>query len=205
MLSCRHCNAINQRYLDDSFLFCADCGKLVVSPSGDQDFDNAPMPPDWSFLQIGSIVKVYEKTFTLLGRIRLQLRNDYKNFWYGVGQDLTHTWLMESFASIGVMDTTWVDYYGKANTLHAGGQIKPTKDFVVKGEFVEKCEIIHFQGEFTRWKLFAPGFFFIQAANNDSSLAVFTVNGTNIKYLTGHKTLIEVLEIQKMITWDAWK
>jgi hypothetical protein len=204
-ISCSRCNALNQRYVDDSLVFCIDCGNLIASSPGFAHVTTESMPPDWSFLQLGSIVKVYEETFTLVGRVRLQLRNDYKNFWYGIAYAGARVWVMESFASIGIMNTTWYIYYGEANTLHAGGQIKPNKDFRVKGEFVEKCEAIHFQGEISDWNLFEPGFFFIQAANIDNGLAVFTVKGAEKQYLMGHKISLEILEIEKMITWDEWK
>jgi hypothetical protein len=145
--------------------------------------------------------------FTIVGRIRLQLRNDYKNIWCAALDHGKMIWIMESFASFSILNNQWNTFTKSASHLEAGKNIALKSDFKVKSEYVEKCESISYEGQLGPWKLFFPGFFFIQASNsNTKQTAVFIINGNdNIEYLGGAKTEVETLKLKNIIQWDEWK
>jgi hypothetical protein len=165
-----------------------------------------PVPPDWSYIRLQTTGKYAQQPFTIVGRIRLQLRNDYKNFWCAALTDGAHLWIMESFGSIAIFPAVWIDYDKQVSALRAGQRIALKKDVKLTGEYVEKCEDLTYEGEIGTWKLFTPYFFFIQAANKENQVAIFTVNSKkDVEYLVGLKAQPEELSLQNIIQWDEWK
>jgi len=206
--SCASCNALNTAALEETIvLVCKNCGALVVDKaSAGEKISPSPVPDDWSFIHVGTTGSYAENEFTVVGRVRLQLRNDYKNFWCAALNNGKHLWLMESFGSFAMLGSAWSVFQGKANKLHARSVITVQKDVKVRGEYVEKCEGISYEGEIGMWKLFYPGFFFMQMSNNKNHTAVFTVSGREVmEYLIGSKVAIEKLNLKNILAWDEWK
>ena len=134
------------------------------------------------------------------------MRNDYKNFWCAALPDSKSVWLMESFASFTVLTPSRYNFNQDIRHLRAGEFIKLKKDLKLKGEYVEKCEDIRYEGEIGNWKFIEPPFFFIQASNKDQQTAVFIIDaGNTIEYLLGEKIAIEKLTLKNIIVWDEWK
>lgn len=166
---------------------------------------NRNMPSDWSFIQLGTTFKYNERSYEVVGRVRLQLRNDYKNLWSAVHPD-SQVWLMESFASGAVLEDTWKVYGKPVSKLHAGSTFTVRAGIKLRGEYVEKCEGLSIEGEIGEWPLLQPGFFFIQGSNNDYQTAVFTVDAKqHIKSLQGMKADIDQLQLTNIVGWNEWK
>ena len=163
-------------------------------------------PEDWSFIKINTTGVYNQQAFTVVGRLRLQLRNEYKNFWSIGLQNGSSLWLMESFGSFAIFPAIWHDYKNAVSNLRAGKTIQVMKGLKLMVEYVEKCEDISCEGEIGSWKQFAPGFFVIQAANNTNEIALFTINNsTDVDYLGGLKVEYKHLNLNNIIGWDEWK
>ena len=208
MHNCPSCSTLNTSVLRESvMLICKNCGEIVYEKGvGGFRPQASPIPPDWSFIQLNTTGQYNEQPFTIIGRIRLQLRNDYKNFWCAALREGTGLWLMESFASFAIFPMIWHAYTNSVSDVRAGKTIHARGGLKLTGEYVEKCEGISYEGEIGSWKFFDPGFFFVQAANRENEVAVFTiVNKKSVDYLGGMKVTVESLNLKNIIVWDEWK
>jgi hypothetical protein len=205
-INCPSCNYANRSVLSAniSTIVCRNCGTLLNHRSWQPRTLPAP-PDDWSFIQIGTTGEFAGNRFEVIGRVRVQLRNDYKNFWCAWLLNDKHVWLMESFGSIAVLGSEWYRFDDDVRLLHADARIS-VRNIDVRGEYVEKCEKVFAEGEFGAWALFDSGFFFIQASNKAGNTATFLIDyKDNIEYLMGGKLDIEKLKLENIITWDEWK
>jgi hypothetical protein len=208
---CAACNTVNASILEEvSLLVCKNCHEIVFENAVENHGKSkrAKVPEDWSFLQIGSQVEYNKKPISIVGRLRLQLRNDYKNFWCATLNEGKHIWIMESFASFCILGATWHTFEGQiGQLLLAGATITLNEELTIKGEYVEKCLNMSYEGEVGTWKLFNSGFQLIQCSNNNNNTAIFFVNGrsNNIQYLSGGKVNSELLNLKNILTWDEWK
>ena len=206
--SCPNCNALNSSVLNETnLLICKSCGEIVIQKlKGSVKLSPAPVPPDWSFLQVNTTGQFQDLSFTIVGRIRLQLRNDYKNFWCAARADGKKFWIMESFSSFVVLNPSWNPFTQDIRMLRAGVDVTLKGGLKLTGEYVEKCEGISYEGEIGAWESFLNGFFFIQASNRVHQTAVFFIVGKeSATYLTGEKIEFEKLNLKNIIQWDEWK
>lgn len=205
IFNCPACGAFNTAVLEAStLLVCKSCGGIVYeNVDGDLKPEPARVPSDWSFIQLNSTGEYDGQTFTVVGRVRLQLRNDYKNFWCCALRNGKSIWVMESFASFAVFVAEWQP--SKKGNLHAGAPIKINSRLTVIGEYVEKCEGVSYEGEIGSWKLFQPGFFFVQGSRIDGETAVFTITKGEVELLQGKKVEVEKLNLKNIIAWNEWK
>lgn len=207
VFNCPACSAFNTSVLKEAALLaCKNCGAIVFENVKDEPKpEPSPVPGDWSFVQVGTTGEYNKETFTVVGRVRLQLRNDYKNFWCGAFRDGRHIWMMESFASFSVFEPEWHEYNREASSLRAGSPIRITKDRNVTGEYVEKCEGLSHEGEIGPWKLFHPGFFVVQGSRSDGQTAVFMNKARAVEFLLGQKMDIQQLNLKNILAWNEWK
>ena len=206
--SCPSCNTLHTQVLEETTLLaCKNCGEIVFQNIvGYEKPMPSKVPEDWSFVKVGSSGLFQKKTFTIIGRIRLQLRNEYKNFWCAEVENGKSQWIMESFGSFSVLNPPWHTYTKDASKLRAGQSIEVATGLKYKGEYVERCEGISYEGEIGAWKLFTPGFFLIQASRNDRNTTIFTIEKKeNVEYLTGSIVLMEELNLQNIVEWNDWK
>ena len=207
--SCPSCKTINTSVLERvSLLICSNCKSLVYDTI--DDINKPPMtrvPEDWSYVQIGTEFEYNNNSLRVVGRIRLQLRNDYKNFWCAALKDGMHVWIMESFSSFCILGSIWNEFNQSLEHLLAGHVVQLRGDLKLRSEYVEKCVGISYEGEIGKWEMFEPGdFYVIQCSNNQNNTAVFLVDDAhNIDYLTGGKIDVEKLNLKNIIQWDEWK
>jgi hypothetical protein len=205
---CPSCNVTNTAILEGSrVLICKNCGDIVLEKlHGNEKPQVSRVPADWSFVQLNTTGEYRQEIFKVVGRVRLQLRNDYKNFWCCSVSYGKTIWIMESFASFAVLDASWYSFDKDVRHLHAGESIQLKSDLKLKGDYVEKCEGVSYEGEIAGWKLFWPGFFVIQATNRKGQTAVFTVKaGDHIEYLTGETLEWEKLSLKNIVQLNEWK
>lgn len=206
--SCPSCNTLNTSVLNETtLLICKSCGGIVLQKAkGSNNISPSPVPPDWSFLQLNTIGQFGDHSFTIVGRVRLQLRNDYKNFWCAARPDGRKLWIMESFASFSLLNPSWLPFTQDIRTLRAGVDVTLKGGLKLTGEYVEKCEGVSYEGEIGGWDTFVNGFFFIQASNRSHQTAVFLIVGKeSASYLTGEKIEFEKLNLKNIVQWDEWK
>jgi hypothetical protein len=205
IFNCPGCGAFNTAVLENTtLLVCKSCSGIVHENTGSSAKpDPARVPPDWSFIQLNTTGEYEGQPFTIVGRVRLQLRNDYKNFWCGALRNGKSLWMMESFASFAVFAPEWVAYNKSISHLHAGASIR-VRDLHLTGEYVEKCETVSYEGEIGNWKLFYPGFFFVQASRTDNT-AVFVVEKGDVECMPGKKVDVQKLNLKNIIAWNEWK
>jgi hypothetical protein len=203
VITCPECGTLNSQLIKNSLMICKRC-YAIVNGSTDPVNKAVPMPDDWSFIQIGTTFEHNKKVYSIVGRVRLQLRNDYKNLWYSIDATGERSWLMDSFGSLAVLNVDWKEFTQKSNQLHAGNTIKLSSDFIVRGEFVEKCELMNFQGEIHDWRLMSPGFFVVQAGT-ERLVALFTTDHNDVNSITGEKIEIDQLGLKNILIWDEWK
>jgi hypothetical protein len=207
--TCESCKTPNTSILDNpALVICRQCHHIAYQNASMQlrSVGVNPVPEDWSFVKIGSEITHNNDSLTVVGRVRFELRNDYKNFWCAALKNGTYIWIMESFASFCILGSSWKEYKHDIDTLHADAAITLPEDLKVRGEYVEKCESLSYEGELGDMKFIEPGFFFIQFSNNQNQTAVFFVRKSNdIEYLTGGKIDVEKLNLKNIITWDEWK
>lgn len=206
--NCPECGTWHNAVLQEpSLLACKNCGAIIfekivrgLKPEASK------IPEDWSFIQLGTTGQYQEHSFTVVGRIRVQLRNDYKNFWcaeYDQGKCLL---IMESFASCAVFASPWHAYRKEPSKLRAGATIPLDAPLQPKGEYVEKCEDIGYQGEVGNWKFFYKGFFLVQASQPDGQTVVFALEPRkDVIYITGEKIVMEKLNLKNIVVWNEWK
>jgi len=206
--TCTNCNNLIHRKLTHSYLIvCSRCGsiafqheKLTYKPAV------APVPSDWSFLQPGAGFEYNGENYFISGRIRLQLCNDYKNFWCAGTDSGSHVWLMESFMSVAVFNAAWTSSNKNRSELSVEDTLTIGDSVKVKVEYVERCTSVTYEGELGEWKFSRPDSAFVQASNNDRYTAVFMENSQGqLLYLFGIKTDFEKLKLKNMIVWDEWK
>lgn len=207
--NCKSCNRPHHSVLDTpGLIICQQCHDIVFY---NEYFNLAnlvagPVPDDWSFVKIGTQFQYNQHLLTIIGRIRYQLRNDYKNLWCASLPNRTHIWIMESFASFCILGSSPQPFSQDMEKLRAGELITLKGGLNLRGEYVEKCEAVSYEGELAPLKFIQAGFFFMQFSNNKNETAVFFVMpGMKIEYLAGGKIDIDKLDLKNIITWDEWK
>jgi len=208
--NCPSCGTYTTVTLPDTLLMvCRECQGIVRYDKPNVTLPSAPVPPDWSFMQIGTTGQYNKKPFTITGRIRLQLRNDYKNFWCAAYDGDKNLWIMESFGSFSVLQPGWRNYKGDIKKLRATYTITTEDDKKFIGEYVEKCEAVSYEGQVGPWpsaSLHPAGFFVVQGSSGNNT-AIFTIH-TYMKvvdYLVGVKTTPEDLKLGFIHQWNEWR
>jgi len=135
----------------------------------------------------------------------MQLRNDYKNFWcaeYSNGESL---YIMESFGSFAVFLSPWREYKGKPSKLRAGKTVEIAGNVTIKGEYVEKCEFLSFEGQLGPWPILKKGLFVVQSSMGKKTAVFFIDPKNRIDYLEGEKVVRERLNFKDIVEWNEWK
>lgn len=204
--SCSSCGSNFASQLSDPvYILCKQCGAVLLNKVERNSTALDKIPPDWSFIHVGTSLEVEKKQLNVCGRVRLQLRNEYKNFWCCAHRDGTHLWLMESFGSLAIMRPQWLPFDDGTKQLRAGGTLK-LPDITLYGEYIEKCERISVEGEVQGWNLFSPDFFLVQMANNNRDIFVFAIKSKKeVLGLRGRKAEPEELKLKNIQAWDEWK
>ena len=207
-LSCPSCGTYVTVALPDAMLIvCRECHGIAHY---ERPLTAAPpsvmVPADWSFVQIGTTGQYNQKPFTVTGRVRLQLRNDYKNLWCAAHGD-KNLWIMESFGSFRVLGNDWKSYKGDIKKLRATYTITLADDKKLTGEYVEKCEGVSYEGQIGPWPSLYPAGFFVVQGSSGNTTAFFTIH-TYMKvvdYLVGEVTTPEDLKLGSILQWNEWR
>jgi hypothetical protein len=205
--SCTNClNNYTARSAVPSIIICDKCNSVIHNTTNIY-LSPTDMPDDWSFIQIGTTGTDIDKKFEVIGRTRLQLRNEYKNYWTILYSDNTTGFLYESFGSLVILGPEMHAYNDDLRKLKAGSKIKKQANLTLVGDFVEKCESLAFEGEISNWKEIDPGFFVVQTSSIMGYAAVFHIHSVTevVYYYYGKKMTLENLKLQNILQWNEWK
>jgi hypothetical protein len=188
-------------------IVCGHCKGIAVDTLNfNPPLKTAPVPEDWSFLKIGTTGAYMSDPFAVIGRIRLQLKNDYKNLWTAVCKSGKPILIVESFASFSVLQTQRMPYPHEMSKLRAGKEIALTNPPKLIGEYLEKCVDVTYEGENYGWFHLNPGFYLMQASNSRNETALFPfVPNAPIEFLSGEKVTVKSLQLTNIITWHEWQ
>lgn len=205
---CTNCGSYQQTILKDPVLVvCRKCGGFIVDNTRARPaLQPAPMPQDWTFIQIGTTGFFDNEQFAVIGRVRLQLLNEYKNIWTIVTQGGTTLLLTESFASFSVFRPDFIEFDSGQEKLRAGKPVPVRGQGKFYGEYLEKCIEIHCEGEIDGWRNFVTKFFMLQCADVSRNTALVPFEpGKPTYYILGKKVTLKDLKLSNIITWDEWK
>lgn len=194
----------------ESFLYvCFQCGTPVVNELNFPITQSA-MPDDWSIIQLGTSGVYKDQSFEVIGKIRLQLRQEYKNYWclwYDQGQK--YGWLAESFGKYAVCEPVVfnLDEMGDIHSIKAGDKFDLYGKSTVVVDYVDPCEWISISGEIAHWKDVSKRFISVQAQNDEGIIAFFNLDsvGHRVNFIVGETTALSALSLKAIREWNEWK
>jgi len=168
------------------------------------------MPDDWSVIQVGSKGAYQKHNFEVIGRVRLQLQQDYKNFWCLWYEDRKkYAWLAESFGKYITYESSFLDVYdnGEFSGLKIGHKFIIHDNVTVVANYQEQCVWISLEGELCLWPILKKGFALVDAQNNDRMAACFIIPPDRRagKFLVGEVVDFHDLNLVSIREWDEWK
>lgn len=190
-------------------LVCPQCGTPIVDEAN-LSLDKVQMPDDWSIIQIGTTGKHNDRAFNVIGRIRLQLRQEYKNYWcLWFDHDQKYGWLTESFGKYAVCEPTVfnLDEMGDIFSIKAGDKFELYSKSTVVVDYVDPTEWMSIEGEIANWVDFSKRFVSVQAQNNEGIIAFFNLNSKThrVNFIVGETTTLSALSLKEIREWDEWK
>ena len=177
--SCPQCRRSVQRKLKDSALvLCTNCNAKVF---GEMEIpsDGHGVSDDLCFLQIGSKGKYLNKKFEIVGRIRMQMKDDFRSLWCALYDDAKNPtlWICQSLESLSFAADTFKAFPPKSDVdLKAGGKVVFGDKIKLNVGFVSAPLTIQYEGEIARFPKPDGDFIFIHAANHNHTALVVCVN-----------------------------
>lgn len=167
------------------------------------------MPDDWSPVKIGTKGFYKDRSFEVIGRVRLQLQEGYKNYWcfWSTGEK-KYGWLAESLGEYMICDGSFFELDDPASiSFTAGEKLVLPGEARVSVDYIDKCEKVDVEGEVTSWPYYRQGFQTVQAQNNSAIAAYFFIRHDvkMLKFLVGETVDYAILNLQEIRTWDEWK
>jgi hypothetical protein len=205
---CPACGSFQPGVLNNPMrVICNNCGASIVDNSKTNPaLTPAPMPEDWTFIKIGSTATINDEQCAVVGRVRLQLLNEYKNIWTLVSISAKTYQLIESFGSFSIFGPQWHIFDKDPSKLRSGKTVPISSASKFHGEYLEKCIEIHCEGEIAIWHFFKPGFFIFQCTDPEMKIAFMPFEPKEkIQYLLGAKLNLENLKLSNIVSWDEWK
>jgi hypothetical protein len=205
--ACSTCSfAYTVKSINPNLLICPQCNSIIQNLTG-QKLIVPLFPANWSFVKIGAKGNWKEKTFEVIGRVKLQLLNSYKNAWYILYDDGTSGWLMDGLGSLSIVNTRKQSF-----EFEDIKKLRPGKSLNLDNRSceivsMEECERVMYEGEIGNWTLFKPGFFVAEGLlYNQASVSFFlNIPKKEIMYLEGEKATLENLKAETLIKLDEWR
>jgi hypothetical protein len=200
--TCPGCGKMYSPQLTDTWvLLCNDCGGVVL---GDKNLPGK-IPNDWSVIQIGSAGHWKGVPFKILGRVRLQLKDDFKNLWCAQYENKT-LWIAQSLESVAFYPPPFAPFPDELNKPRSNHSIKFSSNTELKCEFIEQCTHLHFEGELSSFPFSKGGFAVIQASNlKGNSALIFQRQDTSAEFLWGEYMERLNFKFENIRHWNEWK
>lgn len=203
--SCPRCGKNYSTKLNDTWLIvCDKCPSKVFGSAALPD-SYFTMVDDWSAIQIGTTGKYKDKSFEVTGRIRLQMKADYRNLWCATYGDKT-LWISQSLESIGFFTTSFEKYPIEFYRPNAGMYIEFSDRVKLKCETVEPCISIRYEGEVARFPYPMGNFILIQASNSSgNTVLVCRKDDLDLQFLWGELKLLNTISFERIREFNEWK
>lgn len=194
----------------ESFLLvCTKCGTTLINELN-LELEDARMPDDWSIVQLGTTGKHKDRTFEVIGRVRLQMRQEYRNFWcLWFDKDQKYGWLVEAFGKYAVCEPELFDLddMGDIFSIKAGDKFDLYGKSTVVVDYVDPAEWTSVAGEIAHWKSLSKRFISVQAQNDEGIIAFFNLNSHThrVRFVVGETTTPGALALKEIREWNEWK
>ncbi|GHN02409.1 hypothetical protein WSM22_38980 [Cytophagales bacterium WSM2-2] len=202
--TCPNCGRYHTHVLNDTWLIvCANCRHQVTNRDI-RDSNAFNMPDDLSTIQIGTTGLYRGKSFTISGRIRFQLKTDFRNLWCASYDDRT-IWIFQSLESIVFCDSRFAINEYQFEGLRAGAYMDFTDSIKLKCEMMEPCVDVHYEGEISRFPLPNTRLTLIQASSPSFNTAlIFKNKSGELHYLWGEMMLVYGYKFENLKAWTEW-
>ena len=188
-----------------SFLLCCpNCGQVLADATSKGVKANFG-PDDFSIIQIGTTGNYKSKSFEVIGRIRIQLRNGYKNLWFMWYQsDDTYGWLSEAYSHFAMCPASLFPYGGKEIVF--GSSAKISDKVTIFPSSFDECEDVSYCGELKLWDYLSPGFTLVSGGNlHGVDVLFFTYPQLgNIQFLIGEVVDIDSMALKQIREFNEW-
>ncbi len=198
-----------QRKLKESVLvLCTNCNAKVFGTI-DIPAESHGVPDDYSVVQIGSTGKYRDKKFEIVGRIRMQMKDDFRSFWCATYDDDKNPtlWICQSLESIAFAADTFKPFPPKSDIdLNAGGKVVFGDKIKLYVNFVSAPLSIHYEGEIARFPRPDGRFVFVHAMNNSNSALVICVNNdlNDTEMLWAHTRELADVQFENTRKFNEW-
>jgi hypothetical protein len=208
LFTCPDCNLANKtRGLRSVIFTCTACGAVLANETG-LDIPKMAMPDDWSIIQVGTTGTYNKKGFEVVGRVRMQMRKEYKNYWcLWFPVDMKYAWLVESLGFYAMCTDIFfeVDQIEVVKKIRANTSFQVSEKTSVTIDEVDFCEILSFSGEINTWS-YGNSFFVAQGKNGPIIAAFihFSAQKDRVKFLAGEWVPVESLQLKNINTTHVW-
>jgi len=202
--NCPHCGRSYRHQLIDTWLIvCENCSRQTTDVAIE-----APaafiMPADWSRIQVGTTGKYKNQSFTITGRIRFQMKSDFRNLWCARYGDKT-IWIGQSLESIGFFTPPFTPYPYQFENLRAGLFLEFSDRIKLKCEMIESCYDIRYQGEISEFPFPNVDVRMIQAGNAAGNTAlIFSNHRGRLHFLWGEIMLVYDVSFHNTRNFLEW-
>jgi hypothetical protein len=207
--TCSECKNTQSLRGDKSLVFiCTTCGSLLRDETS-LDLPKRPIPADWSVIQIGSTGSFKGKGFEVIGRVRLQMQKEYKNYWclwYAATKE--YGWLIESFGFYALCPGSLFEMTEKNDLkrLKAGKTVNVSESSILALDEEDHCEGLSYTGELNDWSFYAPNFNIVHGYSNRSVASFFHISSLKqqAKFFIGEWINWESLELKNLNKSNEW-
>jgi hypothetical protein len=203
---CSNCGKGYRHQLADPWLIiCAHC-QHVMKGDGLVNTNQLAMPDDWSTIQIGSTGNYKDQNFLITGRVRIQMRNDFRNLWCAqYGKETL--WIGQSLEGVGFFQPPFAEYPKEfQKKIRAGIYVEFSEAIKLKCEIIDKCLGVHFEGELSQFPYPDGKFTILQANNsNGNTVLVFMRGEDSAQFLWGVTALVYGVTFENTKRWSEWE
>lgn len=184
---------------------CSYCQSLVkgerlIKP------EQLAIPDDWSKIQVGTTGTYRDSTFVITGRLRMQMKNDFRNLWCARYKDDV-LWIGQSLETLGFFSPPFAPYPAEIEKeLAAGGFVKFSEGVKLKCEVVDFCLSLKYEGELGWFPFITGNFNFIQANNAEGNTAlIFKGKENHAHFLWGVSALVYGVTFENTKRYPEWE
>src|SRR5258705_5115774 len=201
---CTHCGRSYIHQLNDAWLIvCANCSHQIMGV-GIRYPEAFNMLDDWSAIQIGTTGKYKDQSFTITGRVRFQMKNDFRNLWCARYGDKT-IWIGQSLESIGFFTPPFAPYPYQFENLRAGVFVEFSDKIKLKCELLESCFDIRYEGEISEFPFPNVDVMMIQASNAAGNTVLIVSNRHGrLHFLWGEVMLVYGVSFDNTKKFAEW-
>lgn len=139
------------------------------------------------------------------GRIRFQMKNDFRNLWCARYGDKT-IWIGQSLESVGYFTPPFAPYPYQFENIRAGVFIEFSDKIKLKCEMIEPCLSVRYEGEVAEFPFSNTRTVIMQASNTAGNTAlIFSNPGGRLQFLWGELMLVYGVTFENVRTFAEWE